>query len=99
MEDVDETEPAAAAQEVGAAPQHTAATGAAHDPDATDAANDAAAEDAARTICAVLVRSRSIADYSALVSAYSENADYLVINPNTVLREVLENVDMSRQIV
>lgn len=99
VEDADETEPAAAAQEVGAAPQHTAATGAAHDPDATDAANDAAAEDAARTICAVLVRSRSIADYSALVSAYSENADYLVINPNTVLREVLENVDMSRQIV
>ena len=52
-----------------------------------------------KTVCAVLVRSRSIADYSALTAAYSENSDYLVINPNTVLREVLENVDMSRRIV
>lgn len=52
-----------------------------------------------KTVCAVLVRSKSIADYSALTAAYSENSDYLVINPNTVLREVLENVDMSRKIV
>lgn len=52
-----------------------------------------------KTVCAVLVRSKSIADYSALTAAYSENSDYLVINPNTVLREVLENVDMSRRIV
>ena len=47
----------------------------------------------------MLVRSKSIADYSALTAAYSESSDYLVINPNTVLREVLENVDMSRKIV
>ena len=52
-----------------------------------------------KTVCAVLVRSKSIADYSALTAAYSESSDYLVINPNTVLREVLENVDMSRKIV
>ena len=52
-----------------------------------------------KTVCAVLVRSKSIADYSTLTAAYSENSDYLVINPNTVLREVLENVDMSRKIV
>ena len=52
-----------------------------------------------KTVCAVLVRSKSIADYSALTAAYSESSDYLVINPNTVLREVLENVDMSRRIV
>lgn len=52
-----------------------------------------------RTICAVLVRSKSIMDYSTLTSIYSEDSGYLVINPNTVLREVLENVDMSRQIV
>lgn len=52
-----------------------------------------------RTVCAVLVRSRSIMDYAALTGAYSDNSSYLVINPNTVLREVLENVDMSRQIV
>ena len=55
--------------------------------------------DEEKTVCAVLVRSKSIADYSALTAAYSENSDYLVINPNTVLREVLENVDMSRKIV
>lgn len=52
-----------------------------------------------KTVCAVLVRSKSIADYSTLTAAYSDNSDYLVINPNTVLREVLENVDMSRRIV
>lgn len=52
-----------------------------------------------KTVCAILVRSKSIADYSALTAAYSENSDYLVINPNTVLRDVLENVDMSRKIV
>ena len=52
-----------------------------------------------KTVCAVLVRSKSIADYSALTAAYSESSDYLIINPNTVLREVLENVDMSRKIV
>ena len=50
-------------------------------------------------ICAVLVRSKSLKDYTALTAAYSDREDYLVINPNTVLREVLENVDMSRQIV
>ena len=55
--------------------------------------------DEEKTVCAVLVRSKSIADYSALTAAYSENSDYLVINPNTVLREVLENVDMSRNIM
>ena len=60
---------------------------------------EAAPEDADKTVCAVLVRSKSIADYSTLTAAYSDNSDYLVINPNTVLREVLENVDMSRRIV
>ena len=60
---------------------------------------EAREHDEEKTVCAVLVRSKSIADYSALTAAYSENSDYLVINPNTVLREVLENVDMSRRIV
>lgn len=50
-------------------------------------------------ICAVLVKSKSVADYSALMSAYSSNSDYLAINPATVLREVLDNVDLSRKIV
>ena len=50
-------------------------------------------------ICAVLVRSRSMNDYAALMSAYGDDAGYLAINPNTVLREVMENVDLSRRIV
>ena len=50
-------------------------------------------------ICAVLVRSKGLNAYSALMSAYSDGAEYLAINPNTVLREVLENVDLSRKIV
>lgn len=50
-------------------------------------------------ICAVLVRCRSIADYQALMNHYKSNASLLAINPNTVLREVLENVDLSRTIV
>ena len=50
-------------------------------------------------ICAVLVRSKSMNDYAALMSAYGEDAGLLAINPNTVLREVMENVDLSRKIV
>ena len=50
-------------------------------------------------ICAVLVRSKSLADYAALMSYYSDQTDYMAINPNTVLREVMDNVDLSRRIV
>jgi len=50
-------------------------------------------------ICAVLVRSKSMNDYAALMSRYSDSAEYLAINPNTVLREVMDNVDLSRRIV
>ena len=50
-------------------------------------------------VCAVLVRSKGLNAYSTLMSAYSDSAEYLAINPNTVLREVLENVDLSRKIV
>ena len=52
-----------------------------------------------KTICAVLVRSKNFASVSKLMSAYGDDAGYLAINPNTVLREVLENVDMTRNIV
>ncbi len=58
---------------------------------------DTADED--KTICAVLVRSKDFSACNNLMSAYSESGDYLAINPNTVLREVLENVDMTRNIV
>lgn len=50
-------------------------------------------------ICAVLVRSKSMNDYAALMSAYGSDASVLAINPNTVLREVMDNVDLSRKIV
>ena len=50
-------------------------------------------------ICAVLVRSKSLNAYSQLMSAYGSDSGYLAINPNTVLREVMDNVDLSRRIV
>lgn len=50
-------------------------------------------------ICAVLVRCKSVGDYTALSNHYKSDANLLAINPNNVLREVLENVDLSRTIV
>ena len=51
------------------------------------------------SICAVLVRSTGFDAYSKLMSAYGSRSEYLIINPNTVLREVMDNVDLSRRIV
>ncbi|MBR1822445.1 MAG: ABC transporter permease [Clostridia bacterium] len=56
-------------------------------------------ESGAGEICAVLVRSTGFSAYSQLMSVYGDRAEYLVINPNTVLREVMDNVDLSRRIV
>ncbi len=50
-------------------------------------------------ICAVLVRSTGFNAYSQLMAVYGADSDYLAINPNTVLREVMDNVDLSRKIV
>ena len=50
-------------------------------------------------ICAVLVRSTGFNAYTQLMSVYGDNSKYLAINPNTVLREVMDNVDLSRKIV
>ena len=50
-------------------------------------------------VCAILVKSKSFNAYSQISSEYGENSKLLVINPSEVLREVLENVDMSTQIV
>ncbi len=50
-------------------------------------------------VCAILVKSKSFNAYSQLSAEYAENSKLLVINPSEVLREVLENVDMSTQIV
>ena len=50
-------------------------------------------------ICALLVKTKSFNDYSDVKTEYSGMAGLLVINPSEVLREVLENVDLSAQIV
>ena len=50
-------------------------------------------------ICAILIKTKSFNYYNQVKAEYSENAGLLVINPSEVLREVLENVDMSSQIV
>ncbi len=50
-------------------------------------------------ICAILVKSKSFNYYSQLTSEYGSDAALLVINPSEVLREVLENVDMTSEIV
>lgn len=50
-------------------------------------------------ICAILVKTKSFNHYNAIKSEYSADAKLLVINPSEVLREVLENVDMSSKIV
>ena len=50
-------------------------------------------------ICAVLVRSTGFSAYTRLMEIYGADSDFLAINPNTVLREVMDNVDLSRRIV
>lgn len=50
-------------------------------------------------VCAILIRSKSFNDYYKLMEYYGENAALLCINPSTVLREVLEQVDLSSKIV
>lgn len=50
-------------------------------------------------ICAILLKTKSFNYYNQIKSEYGENASLLVINPSEVIREVMENVDMSSQIV
>ena len=50
-------------------------------------------------VCAILIKTKSFNYYNAVKQQYSENGSLLVKNPAAVLREVLENVDMSSQIV
>lgn len=50
-------------------------------------------------ICAILVKSKSFNHYNAIKTELGEDSKLLVINPSEVLREVLENVDMSSKIV
>ncbi len=50
-------------------------------------------------VCAILVKTKSFGDYAAVSAEYGAMAGLLTVNPTEVLREVLENVDMSAQIV
>lgn len=67
--------------------------------DSHDAHSEEEHNHAEGSVCAILVKSKSFNNYNALSSEYSEDSKLLVINPSEVLREVLENVDMSTQIV
>ncbi len=51
------------------------------------------------SVCAILVRTKSFNAYYTISQYYGQDASLLVINPATVLREVLDNVDLSTQIV
>ncbi len=50
-------------------------------------------------VCAILVKTKSFNYYSQVKTEYSQNGNLLVINPAEVLREVMENVDLSAKIV
>ncbi len=50
-------------------------------------------------ICAILIKSKSFNQYNQIKTEYGKNAELLVINPSEVLREVMENVDLSAKIV
>ena len=51
------------------------------------------------TVCAVLVRSKTLAASEALKKELSADAGILTVTPAEVIREVMENVDLSRRIV
>ena len=50
-------------------------------------------------VCAILVKSKGFNEYYQLNDFYSQNSRLLCINPATVLREVLDQVDLSAHIV
>ena len=50
-------------------------------------------------VCAILVKSKGFNEYYRLNDYYSQNSQLLCINPSTVLREVLDQVDLSARIV
>ena len=51
------------------------------------------------SVCAILVKTKDFNSYYTISQYYGKDSSLLVINPSTVLREVLENVDLSTQIV
>lgn len=65
--------------------------------DGTDRENEIRTEKG--TVCAILVKSTGFSSYYSLSEELGRDSSLLVINPSTVLREVLDNVDMSRTVV
>ena len=51
------------------------------------------------TVCAILVRSKSLAASEAIKKEFSDDAKILTITPAEVIREIISNVDLSRRIV
>lgn len=90
----DESEEAHADEQKETTDEHSHTSEDAHAHEETEDAREEHAE-----VCAILVKSKSFNAYSQLSAEYGENSKLLVINPSEVLREVLENVDMSTQIV
>lgn len=79
------------------APAHTPVTEA-HE-EVTSGTDDETYDHEHSEVCAILIKSKSFNDYYKLMEIYGKNASLLCINPSTVLREVLEQVDLSTQIV
>jgi len=90
-EEHDEPDAGAAAVTSDVPTQHADAHGA--------EAEQQAEEHSHGEVCAILIKSKSFNDYYRLMEIYGANASLLCINPSTVLREVLEQVDLSTQIV
>lgn len=63
----------------------------------SDRENETHAEEG--TVCTILVKSTGFSSYYSLSEELGGDSSLLVINPSTVLREVLDNVDMSRTVV
>jgi putative ABC transport system permease protein len=50
-------------------------------------------------VCAILLRCKSPGNVLEIHNQYKENGELLIVNPSEVLREVLDNVDMTTDIV
>ena len=70
-----------------------------HEDEDEDEHEDEDAEAHEGEVCAILVKSKGFNEYYRLSDFYSQNSQLLCINPSTVLREVLDQVDLSAKIV
>lgn len=73
--------------------------GSIHETPETDHGSTEEKEEHHGEICAILLRCKTPGYVSAIKNEYGKNGELLVINPSEVLREVLDNVDMTTDIV